>query len=56
MTERPVELLGLTRSKLAVALQPIIDRPFRVGQIYDAIHLKGVRSIAAITTLRKDLR
>ena len=52
----PVELLGLTRSKLAAALAPIIDRPFRVGQIYDAIHVHGVRSLEAITTLRKDLR
>jgi 23S rRNA (adenine2503-C2)-methyltransferase len=56
LTEQPVELLGLSRDKLATVLAPIIDRPFRIGQIYDAIHQRGARSIGAITTLRKDLR
>jgi 23S rRNA (adenine2503-C2)-methyltransferase len=53
--ERP-DLLGLERPALAAALAPAIDRPFRVGQIYDALHRRGVTEFAAMTDLSQALR
>lgn len=50
------DLLGLDRAALAAALAPWIDRPFRVGQVYDAIHRRGVREFDAMTDLGKELR
>ena len=54
-TPRPA-LLGLSRSRLAEVLAPVVDRPFRVGQIYDALHRRGVGDFAAMTELSKELR
>jgi 23S rRNA (adenine2503-C2)-methyltransferase len=51
-----IDLLGLTRPQLAEALAPVIDRPFRVEQIYRALYERGVHDFAAMTDLSKDLR
>ena len=40
-------LVGLTRQKLAAALEAHVDRPFRVAQIYEAMHRQGARSVLA---------
>jgi 23S rRNA (adenine2503-C2)-methyltransferase len=50
------DLLGLTRERLAEALAPVVDRPFRVEQIYQALYARGVRSFDEMTDLSKDLR
>lgn len=50
------DLLGLDRNRLAETLAPYIDRPFRVRQLYDAIHTRGLADFAAMTDLAKDLR
>ena len=49
-------LLGLSREGLADALAPVVDRPFRVAQVYDALYRRGVTDFAAMTDLSKDLR
>jgi 23S rRNA (adenine2503-C2)-methyltransferase len=46
----------LTRTKLAEALAPVIDRPFRVEQIYRAIHLRGLDTFSQMTDLPAGLR
>jgi 23S rRNA (adenine2503-C2)-methyltransferase len=51
-----IDLLGLPRPQLAEALAPVIDRPFRVEQIYRALYERGVHDFAAMTDLSKDLR
>jgi 23S rRNA (adenine2503-C2)-methyltransferase len=53
------DLLGLTRERLAEALAPlppILDRPFRVEQIYQALYARAVRDFDGMTDLSKDLR
>ncbi len=54
MTKPP--LLGLSRSDLAAALAEVVDRPYRVEQIYRALNQRGVESFDAITDLAKPLR
>jgi 23S rRNA (adenine2503-C2)-methyltransferase len=51
-----IDLLGLTREQLAATLAPVIDRPFRVEQIYQAIYKRGVRDFSEMTDLGKELR
>jgi 23S rRNA (adenine2503-C2)-methyltransferase len=53
--ERP-DLLGLSRRRLAEVLAPVVDRPFRVPQIYRALYERAVRDFSALTDLPKDLR
>jgi 23S rRNA (adenine2503-C2)-methyltransferase len=53
--ERPA-LIGLPRERLARVLEPVLDRPFRARQIYDAIHLRAVADFDDMTDLPKDLR
>ncbi|MEM8932884.1 MAG: 23S rRNA (adenine(2503)-C(2))-methyltransferase RlmN [Acidobacteriota bacterium] len=53
--DRP-SLLGLTRTRLAEALTPHVDRPFRVDQIYRALYERGAEDFAAMTDLSKALR
>ncbi len=53
--DRP-DLLGMTRGRLAEALAPWVDRPYRVGQVYDALHRRGVADFEAITGLSRPLR
>ena len=56
ITETRPDLLGLTRERLAEVLAPVVDRPFRVEQIYQALYARGVRDFADMTDLSKDLR
>jgi len=49
-------LLGLRRERLAELLEPLIDKPFRVRQIFDALHHRGVERFDQMTDLSKDLR
>jgi 23S rRNA (adenine2503-C2)-methyltransferase len=51
-----LDLLGLPRPQLAAALAPVIDRPFRVEQVYRALHERGVSDFAQMTDLSRDLR
>jgi 23S rRNA (adenine2503-C2)-methyltransferase len=51
-----INLLGLPERELANTLAGSVDRPFRVGQIYRAIHQRGVTDFAAITELGQALR
>ncbi len=58
-TETRPDLLGLSREHLAEVLAPIptvIDRPFRVEQIYRALYERAVRDFSEMTDLSKDLR
>ncbi len=50
------DLLGLAPESLREALGELSDRPFRAEQIFQALHVRGVREFAAMTDLRKDLR
>ena len=50
------DLLGMAPESLREALGELSDRPFRAEQIFQALHVRGVREFAAMTDLRKDLR
>jgi 23S rRNA (adenine2503-C2)-methyltransferase len=53
------DLLGLTRERLGETLSPlssILDRPFRVEQVYQALYARAVRGFAEMTDLSKELR
>jgi 23S rRNA (adenine2503-C2)-methyltransferase len=50
------DLLGLSRERLAALLAPVVDHPFRIEQVYRALHLRGVERFAAMTDLSLDLR
>ncbi len=56
MTGATVSLIGLNRERLATVLEPHVDRPFRVDQIYRAIHERGAQSFSLITELSAPLR
>jgi 23S rRNA (adenine2503-C2)-methyltransferase len=51
-----LDLLGLSRPQLAAALAPVIDRPFRVEQIWQALYKRGVDDFAGMTDLSAELR
>jgi 23S rRNA (adenine2503-C2)-methyltransferase len=51
-----VDLLGLSRERLAEVLAPVVDKPFRVKQIYQALYERGVRDVSEMTDLSKELR
>ncbi len=51
-----VDLLGLPRAQLAETLAPVVDRPFRVEQIYKALYERAVSGFDAMTDLGKELR
>jgi 23S rRNA (adenine2503-C2)-methyltransferase len=55
-TDPRPDLLGLAPADLREALGELSDRPFRAEQIFQALHVRGVRDFAAMTDLRKDLR
>ena len=55
-TEAKVELLGLPLPRLAEALAPLVDKPFRARQIHDAIYRRGVTAFDEMTDLSRDLR
>jgi 23S rRNA (adenine2503-C2)-methyltransferase len=50
------DLLGLSRERLARELGGLVDRPFRVAQIYDALHRRGATGFAAMTDVPQELR
>jgi 23S rRNA (adenine2503-C2)-methyltransferase len=50
------DLLGLSRAELAETLAPVVDRPFRAKQIYQALYERAVRDVAGITELPRELR
>jgi len=51
-----LELLGLPAARLAAALAPVVDRPFRIRQVYDALYRRGETDFAAMTDLSRELR
>ncbi len=51
-----INLVGLPEAKLLEALEPIVDRAFRVRQIYRAIQHRGVSDFDAMTDLPQGLR
>lgn len=51
-----IHLLGLTRRQLSDVLEPWIDRPFRVDQIYRALYEGGAEDFEAMTSLSRELR
>ena len=51
-----VDLLGLPRERLGEALAPVVDRPFRVEQIYKALYERAAPGFEAMTDLSKELR
>jgi 23S rRNA (adenine2503-C2)-methyltransferase len=56
LTTLPPDLLGLTLPRLREELGAVVDRPFRVAQIYHALYRRGIRDFAEITELDKTLR
>ena len=42
LIETRTDLLGLNRERLAEALAPVIDRPFRAEQVYQALYARAV--------------
>jgi 23S rRNA (adenine2503-C2)-methyltransferase len=56
ISDQRADLLGLSREQLAEALAPVVDRPFRARQIYQALYERAVPDIARITDLPKELR
>jgi 23S rRNA (adenine2503-C2)-methyltransferase len=55
-SDERVDLLGLSRERLAETLAPVVDRPFRAKQIYQALYERAVSDIAGLTELPKELR
>jgi 23S rRNA (adenine2503-C2)-methyltransferase len=51
-----IDLLGLSRERLAELVAPVVDRPFRAGQIYRALYERAVGDLADVTELPRDLR
>jgi 23S rRNA (adenine2503-C2)-methyltransferase len=51
-----IDLLGLPRERLAEVLAPVVDRPFRVEQIYKALYERAAPGFDAMTDLGKELR
>jgi 23S rRNA (adenine2503-C2)-methyltransferase len=50
------DVLGLSRERLAEVLAPVVDRPFRVQQIYRALYERAARDFSEMTDLSKELR
>jgi 23S rRNA (adenine2503-C2)-methyltransferase len=55
-TGERADVLGLSRERLAEVLAPVVDRPFRVQQIYRALYERAARDFSEMTELSKDLR
>jgi 23S rRNA (adenine2503-C2)-methyltransferase len=49
-------LLGLPLERLASVLAPVVDRPFRARQVYDALHRRAVAEFEQMTDLPSALR
>jgi 23S rRNA (adenine2503-C2)-methyltransferase len=50
------DVLGLSLPRLKETLAPVLDRPFRAAQIWEAIHRRGVLDFAAMTDLPQPMR
>ncbi len=50
------DLLGLPFSRLAAALEGVIDRPYRARQIYESVHRRRAEGFEAMTELPAELR
>ena len=50
------DVLGLRRAELAALLQPAIDKPYRVEQVYRGIYEQGAKSFDEITALSRAMR
>ncbi|HEY7215145.1 MAG TPA: 23S rRNA (adenine(2503)-C(2))-methyltransferase RlmN [Thermoanaerobaculia bacterium] len=50
------DLLGLSRARLEEVLAPVIDRPFRARQIYQALYERAARDFPEMTDLPRELR
>ncbi|MEM6797670.1 MAG: 23S rRNA (adenine(2503)-C(2))-methyltransferase RlmN [Acidobacteriota bacterium] len=50
------DLLGLPKARLRELLAPLIDKPFRIDQIYRALNEQSVRDFAEMSSLSKTLR
>jgi 23S rRNA (adenine2503-C2)-methyltransferase len=50
------DLLGLSLAHLAAVLAPVLDKPFRARQIYDALNRRFVADFSAMTELSLELR
>jgi 23S rRNA (adenine2503-C2)-methyltransferase len=50
------DVLGLPRAELAALLAPVLDRPYRVEQVYRALYEQGATTFDAMTALSKPLR
>jgi len=55
-TGERADVLGLSRERLAELLAPVVDRPFRVQQVYRALYERAARDFSEMTELSKDLR
>lgn len=49
-------LYSLSRESLGTELATLIDRPYRIGQLYLALHRRGVESLDEVTELSLRLR
>ncbi|HSM13767.1 MAG TPA: 23S rRNA (adenine(2503)-C(2))-methyltransferase RlmN [Thermoanaerobaculia bacterium] len=56
MPEAPRDLLGLPLEQLSEALAPIVDRPFRSRQVFDALHRRRSAGFSEMTDLPLALR
>ncbi len=55
-TDLRPDVLGLSLPCLRETLAPVLDRPFRAAQIWEAIHRRGVLDFAAMTDLPQAMR
>jgi 23S rRNA (adenine2503-C2)-methyltransferase len=51
-----LDLLGCNRERLGREIGGLVDRPFRVEQIYDALHRRGATDFATMTDVPQALR
>ncbi|HMB54652.1 MAG TPA: 23S rRNA (adenine(2503)-C(2))-methyltransferase RlmN [Thermoanaerobaculia bacterium] len=49
-------LLGRTLDELGELLAPVVDKPFRVRQVHDALHRRGSSTFDELTNLPKAMR
>src|SRR3954447_22694019 len=50
------DVLGLARAELAALLAPVVDRAYRVEQVYRALYEQGATRFDAMTALPLPLR
>ncbi len=55
MSQR-TDLLGLSLGQLRELLEPVVDKPFRVKQVFAALHRRGVTTFSQMTELSLALR